>query len=338
MIRFQTLGFVIFFVSCSLLDAGETEKAKAFAEEALSRVESKPSVQGDSDAWLFLVRELRHLSTGYFWEKSWEEVALNATNPVPSMLEFKGLLEEKGIKLVLVPVPAKARIYPEKLDRNFSVDDVGLLTPFIEQLRAGGLTVIDLDHHFRSRRTEGNPTKWYCAQDAHFSPEAIEELAGLVADAVAVEVPENSSMNLTEEVLSITGDQVVGSEWEGSMPGESLTMRSVFTGGERGVEANPQSRYLLMGDSHTLVFHEGRETGMHCRGGGLLDHLSYRFGEEFDLVGVRGSGLVQARKQLYYRATSEPGFWDRKELVIWVFSEREFTQSTDRILSIPLDR
>jgi alginate O-acetyltransferase complex protein AlgJ len=338
MMCFRIVALLTLCVGAFPVDAGETAKEKAFCEVAALRVAEKPSVQGDEKGWLFLVRELRHLSVGRFWEKPWDEVAANATDPVPSMIEFNALLEERGIQLILAPVPAKARLYPEKLDESFSPGDSGSLTPFIELLRSRGLTVIDLDRHFRIERANGDLTKWYCAQDAHYSPQAIEALAGLVAEEFEIESPKDSSMSLSAEILSLTGDQVVGSEWEGRLPGEELILRAVLNNGDRGIEPDPKSPFLLLGDSHTLVFHQGKEAGMHCRGGGLLDHLSYQFGEAFDLVGVRGSGLVQARKQLYYRAAAEPGFWDRKKLVVWVFSEREFTQSTDRIVSIPLDR
>ena len=77
---------------------------------------------------------------------------------------------------------------------------------------------------------------------------------------------------------------------------------------------------------------------MHCSGAGVIDHLAVRLGVVPDLVGVRGSGLVQARKQLFYKAASTPGYWESKKLVIWLFSVREFTQSTDRFISIPLER
>lgn len=159
--------------------------------------------------------------------------------------------------------------------------------PFIELLRARGLTVIDLDRHFRIERANGDLTKWYCAQDAHYSRQAIEALAGLVAEEFEIESPKDSSMSLSAEILSLTGDQVVGSEWEGRLAGEELNLRAVLNNGDRGIEPDPKSPFLLLGDSHTLVFHQGKEAGMHCRGGGLLDHLSYQFGEAFDLVGVR---------------------------------------------------
>lgn len=315
------------------------DKEAAFALEVANRIAGKPSVRGDEDQWLFLVRELRHLSTGRFWEKSWEELAVNQTNPVPSIVEFQEMLSERGKRLILVPVPAKGRIYPEKLSAAFSLEEVDSLSGFVAELREAGLAVIDLDAAFREQREANDDAQLYCAQDAHFSPFGIE----LIADLIVMELGSKavSSSEITrrnEEALSITGDQVVGSEWEGSIPSEALPVRLIEFGGEPGVNPDPESPYLLLGDSHTLVFHQGKEAGMHCRGGGLLDQLSFRLGRPLDLVGVRGSGLVQARKQLFYRASEDPGFWDKKELVIWMFSEREFTQSSDRIVSIPLDR
>lgn len=321
------------------LRAEENPRSEAFALEAASRIEGKPSVRGDDEAWLFLVRELRHLATGRFWEKSWENVAVNKTNPIPSMLEFSDMLADRGKRLVLVPIPAKGRIYPDKLSEDFASEDAFPLASFIGELRESGLNVIDLDREFRNGRKDGDTVQYYCGQDAHYSPAAIE----IVADLIMTEIGKKgaASSELTRESASrllITGDQVVGSEWEGSIPSEEVSIRKVRLADAAEIEPNPESPVLLLGDSHTLVFHQGEAAGMHCRGAGLMEQLSFRLGAPIDLVGVRGSGLVQARKQLFYRATAEPGFWDRKEVVIWVFSEREFTQSSDRIVSIPLDR
>jgi hypothetical protein len=71
----------------------------------------------------------------------------------------------------------------------------------------------------------------------------------------------------------------------------------------------------------------------------LLDQLAFELQFAPDHVGVRGSGLVQARKQLFFQKGSAiPGYWDKKKVVVWVFSVREFTQSSDRIMTIPIER
>ncbi len=75
---------------------------------------------------------------------------------------------------------------------------------------------------------------------------------------------------------------------------------------------------------------------MHCTGAGTADQLSQRMGTLVNLIGVRGSGLVQARKQAFFHAPETPGFWAQMKLVVSIFSVREFTQSRDRIVPIPL--
>jgi len=341
------LAILLAGMSCSFLprlasaQTGETDVATAFAREAGQRVKSQPSVRGDDRDWFFLVRELRHLATGRFWEKSWEEVARNGSDPVPGIVEFHRMLQERDVDLLLVPVPAKAAIYPDKLDADFAPGDVARIGPFLERVREAGVTVIDLEPAFLEARLAGEGDRLYCRQDAHFSPRAVERVAARIAEALGPEERPNESPEFTvteAEELEIVGDQVRGSEWEGRVAPERLTARRVTQGGEPGVEPDRDSPVLLLGDSHTLVFHAGEGAGMHCRGAGVADHLSLRLGLPVDLVGVRGSGLVQARKRLFYHATSAPGYWDGKRAVVWLFSVREFTQSNDRFIRIPLER
>ena len=326
--------------SCFGQSTEKGDRRALFSSTAASRILSQPSVRGDDPDWFFLVKELRHLSSGRFWERPWKEVAANASDPIPSILEFQALLAKRGIKLILVPIPAKASIYPDKLVAGFKPGEAEPLAPLLERIRTAGVSVIDLEPHFLAMR-DANPEKGlYCRQDAHFSPAAIELVAKLIAEEAAVSPPDpGGAFTLSEtEMLGIEGDQVVGSEWEGTVAPESVEVRYVKSKGGEAIVPDPESPVLLLGDSHTLVFQAGKENGMHCSGAGVFDHLSSFLGFAPDLVAVRGSGLVQARKQLFYRATATPGYWDSKKIVVWLFSAREFTQSTDRPIAIPIER
>lgn len=318
----------------------EGDRAEAFAIEADKRAGDQRSVRGDDEDWYFLSKELRHIATGQFWEKHWNEVAANGTDPIESIVEFNGLLKERGIDLLLVPIPAKAVIYPEKFAAGFSPEDPYSTAPFLGQIKSAGVNVIDLEARFRDLRKEGDTPELYCAQDAHFSPAAAEIVAGWIAEELAIaEESAGGPFTLSNQTtLTIVGDQIVGSEWEGKVAVETLPLTPVLANGKAGVEPDDASPILLLGDSHTLVFHQGKASGMHTTGAGVLDFLSYRAGFPLALVGVRGSGLVQARKQLFYTATSVDQFWSGKKTVVWMFSVREFTQSVDRIISVPLDR
>lgn len=316
------------------------DRALLFAEAAAARVADGPTVRGDAPEWYFPTREVRHLAAGRFWERPWEEVAANRSDPVPGILEFHRLLLDRGVRLLVVPVPAKGAIYPEALVEGFRPGEIAALAPFLARLGEAGIDFLDLEPVFLDLRRTEPEGLLYCRQDAHFSPAAAALVASLVAERLPLEgtgAVGDFSLG-AEEPLVLVGDQIAGSEREGAVPPETLPVRYVYAGGAPGVAPDPGSSLLLLGDSHTLVFHEGREGGMHCTGAGVLDHLALRYGFAPDLVGVRGSGLVQARKQLFYKASSTPGYWDSKRLVVWLFSVRELTQSNDRPVPVPLDR
>jgi alginate O-acetyltransferase complex protein AlgJ len=91
-----------------------------------------------------------------------------------------------------------------------------------------------------------------------------------------------------------------------------------------------ESPILLLGDSHTLVFHAGED--MHGTGAGLADQLALELGFPVDVVGVRGSGATPARINLLRRKDNLAG----KKLVIWCFSAREFTEATGGWRLVPV--
>ncbi len=316
--------------------------AEAFAKIAGTTIEgaNTANVTGADASWFFLVRELQQMSLGQFWTQPWEQVAQNGTDPVPFIAEFNQLLKDKGIRLILAPIPAKASIYPDKLTPIAKPGDPYPLKPFFDQIRAQGVEVLDIEPVLRQRRADTGD-KLYCEQDAHYSPQSILILADLLKQQVASEpwfqaVPKNSYFRTAPQQLLIAGDQV---SQHPNTPKEMLDLTYVYQsdGSEEPVPQDTGSPVLLLGDSHTLVFHEGASTGMHCQGAGLVDQLQYEFGFPVDLVGVRGSGQVQARRSLIMKAKDLPDYWANKKLVIWVFSVREFTQSFDKLISIPIE-
>ena len=91
-----------------------------------------------------------------------------------------------------------------------------------------------------------------------------------------------------------------------------------------------ESPILLLGDSHTLVFHAGED--MHGTGAGLADQLALQLGFPVDVVGVRGSGATPARINLLRRKDNLAG----KKLVIWCFTAREFTEASGGWRLVPV--
>ena len=298
------------------------------------------TVYRGQDGWLFFVPELRSLSVGPFWGEAAAKVS-RASNPawadpLATIMDFNEQLQGAGIELLVVPVPAKAVVYPEKasemaatpqrLDANYRA--------FYRVLSENGVNVLDLTDVFLAHRASG-PEAVYCQQDTHWSGRGCEVAARAIAQAVAdspwlVEVPKHTYRTEPQNV-TITGD-LWSALGDSSLPKETLPLDLVHESGNAAVESWRESPVLLLGDSHCLVFHAGED--MHAQGAGLADHLAKELGFPVDLLGVRGSGATPARISLLRRRDNLAG----KKLVVWCFTARDFTESFDGWRPVPVIR
>src|SRR6478672_702214 len=123
------------------------------------------------DGWLFFGGELRLLSLGRFWGNDAAKVSRahkpDLADPLPAILDFQQQLKARGIDLLLVPVPPKASVYPEKIVPGFDVrtkDPAPELQRFYEELRASGVDVLDLRKLFVAKRDD-NRGPVFCKTD-----------------------------------------------------------------------------------------------------------------------------------------------------------------------------
>ncbi len=283
------------------------------------------------DGWLFLTAELRHLGVGPFWGDAAAAVSRSArkdaADPLPAIADFQAQLEQAGVELILMPVPAKAVIYPDKLldapapkpgDPSVAGADEEFLKVCVRQ----GVNVLDLAPAFQAARAD-ETVPLYCRTDSHWSGRGCEVAAALLAKDIRARPwfagvsarkfkSEQRDEKITGDLAAIAG---------GNVPPE--TVRQRFVTGESGVPPADwrESPILLLGDSHTLVFHAGED--MHGTGAGLADQLALELGFPIDVIGVRGSGATPAQINLMRRQDNLAG----KKLVIWCFSVREFTEA-----------
>ena len=303
------------------------------AARATSASEGQSVVVGD-DGWLFFAPELRHLTAGPFWGEAARGASrapsAEDADPLPAILDLKAQLDQAGIALVFVPVPAKATIYPEALIESWEargppprIDRVH--QEFIAQLEAAGVDVLDLVPDFHAHRQEARGPV-YCKQDTHWSGVGIERAAARLAALVRAQpwYGEVAGRGFSHELRDVP---VAGDLWrelpEPRPEREVLSLRFVGTAGTAGLEPVApwrDSPVVLLGDSHNLVFHAGEE--LHARGAGLPDQLALELGFPVDLVAVRGSGATPSRVNLMRRRDRLQG----KRLVIWCLSVREYTE------------
>jgi alginate O-acetyltransferase complex protein AlgJ len=291
------------------------------------------SVVAGQDGWLFFAPELRHLSLGTFWGDAAKAVsrASNPTraDPLPAILDFKEQLKKAGIDLLLVPVPAKAAIYPEMIDPGTTNSATARLdasdAEFIGVLKQNGVNVIDLAPEFLQFRKDHPEMPLYSKQDTHWSGYGI----GLASDLVAAQVQKESwyagipKTKFTSHTgpVNIKGDLV--QYMKGAQPSaEDVVLTSVQDDKGGPVQSFRQSPLVLLGDSHNLVYSIGGE--MLASSSGFPENLAAKIGFAADVVGVMGSGATPARINLARRADNMAG----KKMVVWCFTVREFTEGT----------
>jgi hypothetical protein len=290
------------------------------------------------DGWMFFDQELRHVSLDRLWGADATAVPRSRpaddADPLPAIMDIKRQLDELGVELLLVPVPPKAVVFPEKISDGLQIPiPVPRLDPnhqqFFDRLRAEGLDVLDLTKLFIAERFHPEGTL-YCRTDTHWSGSgcvvAASAIAAEVRDRPWYNELETRSFGATWYSTSIVGD--LTQDRGIPAPREEVRLRGIVTRTESGlapVDADQNSPIVLLGDSYNLVFHAGGD--MHATGAGLPDQLAFELGLGIDIVAVRGSGATTARVQLLRRAQAAPDYWDRKQLVIWCFAAQELTES-----------
>src|SRR2546423_7654820 len=153
--------------------------AQTFAAELSTTVQnlekSKAAAVAGRDGWLFFGGELRLLSLGQFWGDAASKVSRahkpDLADPLPAILDFHEQLKARGIALLVVPVPPKAAIYPEKIVAGVDskmTDPAPMLRRFYDKLHGAGVDVLDLSALFlQNRENARGPV--FCKTDSHWS-------------------------------------------------------------------------------------------------------------------------------------------------------------------------
>jgi hypothetical protein len=251
------------------------------------------------------------------------------------VLAFAAALQERGIPLLLVPVPVKTMLYPELLLRQ---PPEGALThpdqdALFASLREAGIDVLDVSGDLLKRKKWQRP---FLRQDTHWTPEAMKRAATLVADHVRKHYPEAAgeldSASIDARILerSSLGDLV--DLLDLADPGQLFKPEPAQLVSLRGVDPDPASPVTLLGDSFVNVFSDPRlgfgtaeeeEKGESLRAG-FAYQLGLYLGRPLDVIAVNGAGTTATRREF---AARPDDVVRSKKLVIWVLAARDLLYS-----------
>lgn len=271
------------------------------------------------DGWLFFRGDLMYLLSGDLREQP------EGKDPWPAVIDFHQQLQARGVDLLLVIIPTKAEIYPEKLSDHAPGSDGPPVAPYcrklMAELSAAGVEVLDLHSPFMAQR-DLDPEPLYMPQDTHWTPRGLRLAAALISRRVK-QYPWYAETGATPDrfglrpASSIRIGDIVGmlpeSERVGYRPMQLAAEQVLDADGSLYVD-DPQSPIVMLGDSFTGVFHFED-----CKHAGLSAHVARDVGLPVDLIMAQGSG-PRIRGQLARRGED---CLSGKRLVVWTMVSRD---------------
>jgi hypothetical protein len=146
--------------------------------------------------WLFYRPDLRYLVEpdhldGEAADSKWVEPSARRTqreNVTRAIVQFRDQLRERGIVLVVMPVPGKPGVYPDQVTRRAIGRQSQFHSPtlqLLEALRHEGVATVDLFAAFAAARSgAGSATTnepLYLAHDTHWTPRGAQLAAQMVS-------------------------------------------------------------------------------------------------------------------------------------------------------------
>ncbi|MGA2584651.1 MAG: hypothetical protein ABSG31_15355 [Tepidisphaeraceae bacterium] len=232
----------------------------------------------------------------------------------PAIMDFQAQLGQRGIHLMLLPIPMKLMIYPETMALDYRASDGPAYPPgyvrWLAEARARGLDVLDLTQVLWDAKSKiSEPVFW--KTDSHMSYAGRQFADDVIAEHLRpmVEGMRRTDFDVGNVNVDIIGDfTFVITRGFGSAryPDLIFQSRTPMRIGAPLVAGN-DAPILLLGDSYAAL---GNTEGY-----ALADDLMIRLGAEIQSIGWPGDALRFGRAKL----AGDPAILEHKKLVIWEF-------------------
>lgn len=248
--------------------------------------------------------------------RSWRDVTELQTvhpDPRPAIVQFHGQLRERGIRLVVVPIPDKASVQFQQLSggagrapRNASFGRL------VADLRAEGVEVFD-----PAPGSVARGDALFLRHDTHWTPQWMDRVAGALARRLE---PGGAQYRREVREVSQTGDLVRMLRLPAGQrlfEPQTVMIERVVDGSGAGLQPDRSSSVLLLGDSFSNIY-SAAAMGWGSSAG-FAEHLSLHLGQTIDWIATNDNGAFATRQEL----ARDPDRLAGKRVVIWEFAERE---------------
>ncbi len=250
-------------------------------------------------------------------------------DPVACVADFARQLDVRGIRLIVLPVPPKAAIYPGRfagLDNGAPLHNPAF-PEFIGRLRQAGVTVLDVAPILeQGSRQTGRPL--YLATDTHWRPEGMElvarELAKLISGAgvLATRPPAGyRRQKITVTSLGDTAAMLKPPESKETAGLETVALSQILLPDGMRWTKSREAEILLLGDSFANIYSLA-SLGWGASAG-LVEQLAFYLQRPLDSITFNDRGAYATRQELSRLMKQNPGCLRGKKCVVWEFAARE---------------
>lgn len=249
-------------------------------------------------------------------------------DPRPAILEFHRQCQERGVRLVLLPIPDKAQIHPGQLSR-YAAFDTAMQPPnnpdyprFLAELREQGVEIIDL----HPPRLDPN-AQFFLVQDTHWTPQWMDQAAQQVAEDIRPRLSPAAALPLTKQVEDVArhGDLVDMLRLPDSQtqfkPQTVMVERIVDATSKLPWQPSPGADVLVLGDSFSNIY-SSDQMGW-GDSAGFVEHLAYHLGRSVDRLVRNDAGAHATREMLATELRRGNDRLAGKKIIIWEFAARE---------------
>ncbi|MFH1477825.1 MAG: hypothetical protein ABIH24_10125 [Verrucomicrobiota bacterium] len=270
-------------------------------------------------------------------------------DPRPVILAFHRQLAQRGIQLIIMPIPPKSVIQPDRFTGRFKIGPLNLQNPsyasFISDLKQAGVLVADVTPVFTGMwSSSGKEEDAYLAADTHWRPETMETAAHYLKQYIDRNFPlpprPGAGYRAQTAVVTNRGDLAVMlrlPKGARGYPSESVRLRQILTARGEYWRPDETSDVLVLGDSFCNIYSlDAMDWGASA---GLIEQLSFELQRPLDRLVINDNGAYATRALLARELARGRDRLAGKRLVIWQFAMRELAfgdwQSTALTLGQP---
>ncbi len=252
-------------------------------------------------------------------------------DPLPAIVDFQRALERRGIALVVVPVPPKPTVHPERLTRRATQLDTPVsnraYAAFVERVRRAGVLWFDpVPLLVERRRRTGEPQ--YLATDTHWRPDAMIAVATDLAAFLSrhVPLPPRPAAGYKARSVEVVhrGDLArlldVPATAAGYGP-ERVRIRQILTARDEPWQPDPAADVLLLGDSFTNIY--ALPSLGWGSAAGLAEQVAFALQRPVDRLALNDNGAFATRLALQQELARGHDRLAGKRVVIWQFVAHE---------------